>query len=106
MGFWQNIDEELKYRGISRKELAISISMKEPSLHKAIERDSEVSSITAMKIAQFLNIPLESLLEIQTSNTKNTTYSTEALQIAHDYTNLTNRDKKIIKAILQEMKKK
>ena len=106
MGFWQKIDEELKYRGISRKELAISISMKEPSLHKAIERDSEVSAITAMKIAQFLNIPLESLLEIQTSNTKNTTYSNEALQIAHDYTSLDNRDKKIIKAILQEMKKK
>ena len=75
MGFWKNVDTELKFKGISRKELAFKIEMKEQSLHKAIERDSEVSAIIALRTAKFLGISLESLLETEEINSEKNIYS-------------------------------
>lgn len=105
MGFWKNVENELKYRGISRKELALSIEMNEQSLHKAIERDSEVSAIIAIKIARFLHVSLETLLEIENLKTKNTYTSPEAKKIAQDYTELSIRDQELIKCLIEKMKK-
>lgn len=105
MGFWKNVENELKYRGISRKELALSIEMKEQSLHKAIERDSEVSAIIAIKIARFLHVSLETLLEIENLKTENTYTSPEAKKIAQDYTELSIRDQELIKCLIEKMKK-
>lgn len=105
MGFWKNVENELKYRGISRKELALSIEMKEQNLHKAIERDSEVSAIIAIKIARFLHVSLETLLEIENLKTENTYTSPEAKKIAQDYTELSIRDQELIKCLIEKMKK-
>lgn len=105
MGFWKNVENELKYRGISRKELALSIEMNEQSLHKAIERDSEVSAIIAIKIARFLHVSLETLLEIENLKTENTYTSPEAKKIAQDYTELSIRDQELIKCLIEKMKK-
>lgn len=104
MGFWKNIDDELKFRGISRKELAFKIEMKEQSLHKAIERDSEASAIMALKAAKFLEIPLESLLELEEVKTENHHISSEAQRIAMDYTKLSTRDKELIHFLIKKMK--
>lgn len=76
--------------------------MKEQSLHKAIERDSEVSAIIALRAAQFLGISLESLLEIDEVNCKKT--ATIAQKIAMDYTSLSIRDKELIRCLIQKMK--
>ncbi len=105
MGFWKNVENELKYRGISRKELALAIEMKEQSLHKAIERDSEVSAIIAVKIARFLKVSLEELLEIESLKTENSYTSPEAKKIAQDYSTLSLRDKELIKCLIEKMKK-
>jgi plasmid maintenance system antidote protein VapI len=104
MGFWKNVDNELKYRGFSRKELALSIEMKEQSLHKAIERDSEVSAITALKIARFLQVSIESLLELEEIKTENLHTFTEAKKIAQDYTTLSLRDRELINCLIEKMK--
>lgn len=105
MGFWKIVDNELKYRGISRKELAFTIDMKEQTLHKAIERDSEVSAIIAIKVAHFLQVSLETLLEIENLKTETPYTSPEAKIIAQDYTELSIRDKELIKCLIEKMKK-
>lgn len=65
MSFWSNVDVELKFQGISRKELAYKINAKEITIHKAIERDSVPSAESALKIAKVLNVPLERLLDME-----------------------------------------
>lgn len=65
MSFWSNVDVELKFQGISRKELAYIINAKEITIHKAIERDSIPSAESALKIAKVLNVPLERLLDME-----------------------------------------
>lgn len=65
MSFWSNVDVELKFQGISRKELAYKINAKEITIHKAIERDSVPNAESALKIAKVLNVPLDRLLDME-----------------------------------------
>lgn len=68
MSFWANVNEELEYQGISRKELSYMINVKETTIHKAIERNSVPSADTAVKIAKVLNVSLEHLLDMKESD--------------------------------------
>lgn len=104
MGFWKNVDIELKFRGISRKELAFKIEMKEQSLHKAIERDSEVSVILALKTANYLEVSLESLLELEVVKQTKQNLSLEVQKFVSEYETLSIRDKELINHLIQKMK--
>ena len=106
MGFWKNVENELKYRCISRKELALSIEMKEQSLHKAIERDSEVSAIIALKISHYLNVSLEYLLNQENTSNKYTIANSDIQKFAIEYSTLSSRDKELINCLLKTMKNK
>ncbi len=64
MSFWTNVSYELESQGISRKELAYKIDVKEMTIHKAIERDSVPSADTAIRISKALHVSLEYLLDI------------------------------------------
>ena len=68
MSFWANVDTELKFQGISRKELSYLVNVKEITIHKAIERDSIPSADTALKISKALNVSLEYLLDMESVN--------------------------------------
>ena len=68
MSFWANVDTELKFQGISRKELSYKVNVKEITIHKAIERDSIPSADTALKISKVLNVSLEYLLDMKPVN--------------------------------------
>lgn len=68
MNFWLNVRYELESKGISRKELAYMVGIKEMTIHKAIERDSIPSADTALKIAKALHVSLEYLLDIPKDN--------------------------------------
>ena len=104
MGFWNNVDIEIKYRGISRKELACSIQMKEQTLHKEIERDSEVSAIIALKVSRFLAISIESLLGLEEINIEKQRISPEVKKLADEYLTLSSYDKEILKYLIKKMK--
>lgn len=64
MGFWRNVDEEVKFKNLSRKELAFKSGIPQTTIDKGIERDSEVSAVAGLKIAKALGRSLESLLEL------------------------------------------
>lgn len=65
MGFWKNVDKELEFSGKTRKELAAEVNFPDSYISKGISRNSIPSADLALKIAHALNVPLESLLELQ-----------------------------------------
>ncbi len=62
MSFWTRVEEELKFLGMEKKELAKKAIIKEQTLHKAFERDSAPSADTAVKIANVLGVSVEYLV--------------------------------------------
>lgn len=65
MGFWKKVEEELEFRGMSRKELSAMSGVPMTTMNRAIERDSNPFANDAIRIAHTLGITLESLLGIQ-----------------------------------------
>lgn len=62
MGFWKNVDEYLKFKGIPRKELAIGTGIKVQTIDRAIQRDSDAKFAEGLKICKYLNVPFEEFL--------------------------------------------
>ena len=68
MGFWKNVDDELKYQGKERKELAAAADFDVSYIGKGIRRDSVPTADLAVRIAKALNVSLEYLLEMPESS--------------------------------------
>jgi len=64
MGFWKNVDDYLKYKVISRKELAAAIGMKSQTIDRAIQRDSDPKLIEGLKVCKFLNVDPEDFIGV------------------------------------------
>lgn len=67
MGFWKNLEVELEYMNVSRKELAFSSGVPLSTINKGIQRDSEVTADVAIRISKMLGVSLEHLLGISNS---------------------------------------
>ena len=63
MSFWQNVEREIEYKGISRKELAFRANIAYQGIGLGIERESVPRVDTALKIAKVLEVPLEYLID-------------------------------------------
>ena len=63
MSFWQNVEREIEYKGISRKELAFRANIAYQGIGLGIERESMTRVDTALKIAKVLEVPLEYLID-------------------------------------------
>lgn len=66
MGFWQNVDNECEYLGISRKELANAAHFSVNTISSGIKRNGMPEADLAVRIAKVLDIPLEKLLDMET----------------------------------------
>lgn len=62
MGFWQNVQDEISYRNISRKELASAANFSVNTISTGIKRDGMPEADLALRIARVLDLPLEKLL--------------------------------------------
>ena len=65
MGFWQNVDNECEYLGISRKELANAAHFSVNTISSGIKRNGVPEADLALRIAKVLDVPLEKLLGIE-----------------------------------------
>ena len=65
MGFWQNVDDECDYRGISRKELAAAVHFSVNTISSGIKRNGMPEADLALRIAKALDVPLEKLLPLE-----------------------------------------
>lgn len=68
MGFWQNVEDECEYLGISRKELAKKAEFSVHTISNGIKRNGMPAADLALKISKVLNVPLEKLLGINAKN--------------------------------------
>lgn len=62
MGFWANVEEEMEYQGISRKELAYRAKISYSGIGLGFARDSMPGADTALSISKVLNVSIEYLL--------------------------------------------
>ena len=89
MGFWKNVDDELKFQGMERKVLASLANFDVSYIGKGIRRNSIPAADLAVRIAKVLNVSLEYLLEIpeQSISRKNesTSESNSAIRLYHKY---------------------
>ena len=63
MGFWQNVEDECEYLGISRKELAKKADFSVHTISNGIRRDGMPAADLALRISKALNVSLEKLLD-------------------------------------------
>jgi len=63
MGFWQNVEDECDYLGVSRKELAEKANFSVHTISNGIRRDGMPAADLALRISKALNISLEKLLD-------------------------------------------
>ena len=63
MGFWQNVEDECEYRGISRKTLANAVHFSVNTIASGIKRNGMPEADLALRISKALNVPLEKLLD-------------------------------------------
>lgn len=64
MGFWQNVEDECEYLGITRKELAKKANFSVHTISNGIKRDGMPAADLAVRISRALNVPLEKLLNM------------------------------------------
>lgn len=75
MTFWERVDEELKYRGMERKELGTKAGFPESYISKGITRKSCPQADLAVKIAEVIGVSVEYL--VNGTNSKNKTIQEE-----------------------------
>ncbi|MCR4941001.1 MAG: helix-turn-helix domain-containing protein [Treponemataceae bacterium] len=71
MNFWERVDSELKYLGKTRKELAAAVGIDAANISFGIKRNSVPYADTALKVARFLGVSLDYLLDMSESTTQN-----------------------------------
>lgn len=76
MNFWKKVDSELSYLGKSRKELASAVGFDAANVSFGIKRNSIPAADTALKVARFLGVSLEYLLDMEESTIKNSSNAT------------------------------
>ena len=64
MNFWKKVDSELIYLGKTRKELANAIGFDAANISFGIKRNSIPAADTALKVARFLGVSIDYLLDM------------------------------------------
>ena len=72
----------MKFKGVSRKELAYNIGIQSQTLDRAIQRDSDPKLVEGLKACLFLNIPVNIFLDepIHLGNEKKSNYNQDEKQ--------------------------
>ena len=71
MNFWKKVDSELTYLGKTRKELAAAVGFDAANISFGIKRNSVPAADTALKVARFLGVSLDYLLDMSDSPVQN-----------------------------------
>ena len=91
MNFWQKVDAELKYLGKSRKELAAAVGIDAANISFGIKRNSIPYADTALKVARFLGVKLDYLLNMPEDNDKDS-QNKELLEINNKHRQFSQSD--------------
>ena len=105
MNFWQNVDSELKYLGKTRKELAAAVGFDVANISFGIKRNSIPYADTALKVAHFLGVSLDYLLEMSESP-DTPSKNLKLLEIENKIRRFSNNDLNAINSIVNAISEK
>ena len=111
MGFWQNVENECEYLGISRKELAANAHFSVNTISNGIRRNGMPAADLALRISKALNVPLEKLLDIYRTEEQITTSTKQKnkkllikySQIIQKLDSLNDKSKKAVMTLIEEL---
>ena len=99
--FWNNVKEELDYKGMSQKELSASTDISYNTLQSWITKDRLPDAQDAVKIARALNVSVEKLVTGKENISKDLNDEINAL--LHDIRHLSTEDFKIARALIHRL---
>lgn len=103
MNFWERVDELLERKDINKKALAADAGFDASNITKGIKQGNIPNAETAVKIAKILNVSVEYLVTGQNKNVNTIYLSEQALQVAEDFSNLSDKGKRIVLSIVKEI---
>lgn len=103
MNFWERVDELLERKDINKKALAADAGFDASNITKGIKQGNIPNAETAVKIAKILNVSVEYLVTGQSKNTNTIYLSGQVLQVAEDFSNLSDKGKRIVVALIKEI---
>ena len=71
MNFWKKVDAELCFLGKTRKELANAVGFDAANISFGIKRNSVPAADTALRVARFLGVSLDYLLDMTETAAEN-----------------------------------
>lgn len=109
MGFKDNLKYELSTRGMLIKELSQKSGINQGSLANYLRESASIPAAdVAVKIAKALGVTVEYLVTdtiAESANAKLKLYSAETRILADKIENLSERDKRLIKTLVDSMEK-
>jgi transcriptional regulator with XRE-family HTH domain len=99
MSFWKNVENELEYQNISRKDLAQRAGFAVSGISLGISNDSVPSADVAVRIAKVLNVSVEYL--VTGKNTKNEKITPQMNQLFSNIQKLSNYDLETVSLLVQ-----
>ena len=99
--FWNNVKEELDYKGMSQKELSAFTDISYNTLQSWITKDRLPDAQDAVKIARALNVSVEKLVTGKEDISKD--LNDEINSMLHDIRHLSTEDFKIARALIHRL---
>lgn len=111
MGFWQNVEDECLYRGISRKELALTANFSVNTISSGLKRNTMPPADLALRISKALGVQIERLLisDMKTQPHTNTITTSSRQKLFNKYMPFIEKldclDKETVKSVLNIIEK-
>ena len=105
MNFWKKVDSELNYLGKTRKELAAAVGFDAANVSFGIKRNSIPAADTALKIARFLGVSLDYLLDMSES-TDQSSFSPQISEIENRLRRFSQNDLNVILSVVNALNEK
>lgn len=105
MNFWERVDSELKFLGKTRKELAAAVGFDAANISFGIKRNSIPYADTALKVARFLGVSLDYLLDMDEEPSQNT-FNKQIIEIENKLRRFSQNDLNAILTVLNAINEK
>jgi len=105
MNFWEKVDNELKFLGKTRKELATAVGFNAANISFGIKRNSIPYADTALKVARFLGVSLDYLLDMNEEPNQNTS-NLQILEIENRLRRFSQNDLNAILTVVNAINEK
>ncbi|MBQ1629057.1 MAG: helix-turn-helix transcriptional regulator [Treponema sp.] len=108
MGFKERLRDEIEYRGLLIKEVSAALGISNSTFLSYVDARGVLPNVeTAVKIAKYLGVSVEYLVEGESPSEKNTnnSFQSEKMHLNEIYDNLSTHDKETLVKIAEALGK-